>query len=215
LERDVLRHRLRVGGSVLIPLDADEVLTAARRNKHADSPEFRAIRESIAVARVADVPRFPAEMPWFLSVVSTTKAAIMRSWNEEAETPRARDLSSALLDLHPRAEQWIEQWHGQVPPDWVEAVNRVLIASLAVPVEIADRRKLSAYQAWIDERILAPLRRSAPERYDSLVEDIRQFVIGAYNNDESLEEMARLLKSRSKTKSPGTKAARAQPKKHA
>ena len=213
VERDVLRHRLRVAGAVLIPLDAEEVLAAARRNKQAESPEFRAVRESIALARAADVPRFPAEMPWLLSVVSATKGAITQSWNEELEASRAREMSNAILDLRPRAEEWVAQWHGQTPPEWMQAVNRVLIASLAMPVEIGDKQKLSAYQAWFDESVLAPLRRRAPDAYDSIVEHIKQFVIGTYNNDEDLEEMARLLQRRTRRAKLGAQAAHARRKK--
>jgi hypothetical protein len=47
-ERDMLRHRLRVAGAVLVPVDAEEILNAARRNRQAESPEFRAIRRVCA-----------------------------------------------------------------------------------------------------------------------------------------------------------------------
>src|SRR5262249_55246428 len=40
-ERDVLRHRLRVAGAVLVPIDAEEILKAARRNRQAESADFR------------------------------------------------------------------------------------------------------------------------------------------------------------------------------
>jgi len=198
-ERNVLRHRLRVAGAVLVPVDVDEVLAAARRNKLAESPEFRAIRESIALARAAEVPRFPAEMPWFLSVVSATKGAITRIWNEEPETSRAMELSNATFYLRPTAEEWLAQWQGQPPPNWVAGVYCVLIASLAMPVEIGEPQKLAAYHAWFDEAVLARVRRTSPESYDAIVKYMKQFVIGAYNDDEGLEEMARHLQSRTRT----------------
>jgi hypothetical protein len=68
-ERRAFRHRLRLAGAVVMPTDAEEIVGAALRNRQNESPEFRAIRESIGVARIAEVPRFPAEILWFASLI--------------------------------------------------------------------------------------------------------------------------------------------------
>jgi hypothetical protein len=214
-ERDVLRHRLRVAGAVLVPVDAQEILQAARRNRQAESPEFRAIRESVALARAAEVPLFPAEMPWLLSVVSATKEAILQSWNEENETPRAAELSNAIFELRPQAEEWLGQWQGQPPPNWLNSVKSVLIATLAMPIEIADPQKRAAYHAWFDNRVLTPLQRIAPLAYDSIIAYLKQFVIGVTTNDKGLEEMARVIQSRRKPRSTAARPTNTRHKKRA
>src|SRR5262249_24380820 len=200
-ERDVLRHRLRVAGAVLVPIDAEEILKAARRNRQAESADFRAIRESVALARAAQVPLFPAEMPWFLSVVSATKAAILQSWVEEDETSRAAELSNVILELHPQPEEWLAQWQGPPPPNWVDTVKSVLIGTLAMPIHIADSQRRAAYHAWVEKKVLTPLQRIAPRAYDRVIAYLKQFVIGAITNDEDLEEMARLIQSQRKPRS--------------
>ena len=64
-DRKSLRHRLRVGGVVLVPVDAGEIASAALRSRAMKSAEFKAIEESIDLARLAEVPIFPREVPWY------------------------------------------------------------------------------------------------------------------------------------------------------
>ena len=40
-----LRYRLRMAGAMLVPADASELATAAKRNRQNEAPEFRAIRD--------------------------------------------------------------------------------------------------------------------------------------------------------------------------
>src|SRR5207248_3113923 len=79
-ERRALRHRLRVAGARLVPLDTEEIVIAALRRTGSDSAELRAMKESILLARVAALPRFPAEIPWFATTTIAIKNAIMAVW---------------------------------------------------------------------------------------------------------------------------------------
>jgi hypothetical protein len=76
-ERQKYRHRLRVAGACLMPLDAGEIKSAAQRNGQHLSPEFRAIRDSIDLPRMAEIPLFPAEIPWFMTINSAVKTALV------------------------------------------------------------------------------------------------------------------------------------------
>jgi hypothetical protein len=63
-ERRSLRYRLRIGGAMFIPVVGTELASAVKRNRQNESPEFRAIHDSIDLARLAEVPQFPSEMSW-------------------------------------------------------------------------------------------------------------------------------------------------------
>ena len=89
-ERRKCRHRLRVAGSCLMPLDAGEIKSAAQRNGQHLSPEFRAIRDSIDLPRMAEIPLFPAEIPWFMTINSAVKTALVEIWNEESDAAEGR-----------------------------------------------------------------------------------------------------------------------------
>ena len=185
---------------MLVPVDADEIRAAADRNKLAESPEFRAIRESVALALAAQVPIFPAEMPWFIALIGATKGAIYKIWNEEADTARAASLSDAIFGLHPLAEEWASRWQNQPPPDWVQIANRVAVAILAIPVEIADKQKVAAYDKWLDSCVLDRVRRTAPLTYRGVVDHIRMFITTFINDDRQLDEMIKHLKERGNAK---------------
>ena len=176
-ERHVLRHRLRIAGAALVPIQAEEVIAAAARNKQSDSAEFRGIRESIALARIAEVPRFPAEMRWFASISMAIQHALIQLWNREPDQEKAARIADSILDLRPQPEEWIDRWEGNPPPEWIEAVFRMMTASLALPVELNSDEATRAYNNWLETRVLTPLRSSSPERYRRVVEQVRFLIV--------------------------------------
>jgi hypothetical protein len=177
-----LRYRLRAGGALLMPVNADEIISAAMRNRQHEAPEFRAIRDTLELARISEMPQFPGEMRWFLSYVQAVKAAITRVWNTET-TERARILSAYILDLDPVPENWVGRWNGQPPPNWISAVHRALLGGLALPVEITDQAKIKAYQAWLEETLMTDIRTLSPELYRQVVGYLRQFMLTTWDDD--------------------------------
>jgi hypothetical protein len=160
-ERRRLRYRLRIAGALLIPVDGPELAAATMRNRQNDSPEFRAIRDSIDLARLAELPQFPAEMPWFITANAAAKSAIMEIWNTEPD-PAARRLGCA--------------WEGHFPLQWVEAVRRTTIVTLALPVELSDDTRLDNYNAWLERSILTLTRDMSPDLYRAVIENLKWFM---------------------------------------
>jgi hypothetical protein len=70
-----------------------------------------------------------------------------------------------------------------VPPNWVSAVRRALIGGLALPVEITDQSKVKAYQAWLEDALMADLRRLHPDMYQQVVNYLRDFILSPWNDD--------------------------------
>jgi hypothetical protein len=176
-ERITARHQLRVAGAALVPLDAAEVRWAAQRSQAVESAEFRAISESIALAQMREMPRFPAEIPWFSSLFTAIRAAIQDVWRDETDPQRAATLADLIFAELPQATDWVARWDDAAPPGWVEVVNGVLNAGLAMPAELTDRRIREAYVKWLDERVLSPLRQLHPARYAALVENLKSYVL--------------------------------------
>jgi hypothetical protein len=168
---------------MLMPADAAEIAAAARRNRQNESPEFRVIQDSLDLARLAEMPQFPSEMPWYLGFVHATKGAITRIWNEEAGSERAGAIASAILSLHPLAEDWIGRWAPGPPPGWIPAVTRGMIGSLCLPIEITDTEKVAAYQTWLEAEIVSTLRSRAPETYDQVAGYLREFIQSRWGDD--------------------------------
>jgi hypothetical protein len=181
-ERRTLRHRLRSGGAVLVPLQAEEVVTAALRSGQSESAEFRAIRENIGLTRIAEVARFPAEMRWFVTATMAIQHAVIQLWNREIDHVKAARLADSVLDLRPEPEDWIACWEGAPPPEWCSAIHRVMTASLSLPFEIETPEAIDAYNNWLESRVLGPLRAKAPQTYRAVVEQIRGVIIDGPEN---------------------------------
>lgn len=177
-ERQSLRHRLRTAGAALVPLDSDELYGAALRSGSYESAELRAMRESIALAGLREMPRFPGEIPWYLLLNRAVKGALIKVWAAEGKGDRVEALSDAVFSLQPNAADWLSRWHGSPPPNWVEAANRVMVASLAFPVELAAQEVIQRYHRWLDVRVLQEIRDTDPGRYQLVVEQIRSFILG-------------------------------------
>ena len=98
-DRRTCRHRLRVAGSCLMPLDPGEIKSAAQRNGPHLSPGFRAIRDSIDLPRMAEIPLFPAEIPWFMTINSTVKTALVEIWKDETDAQKAAAMADAVYTV--------------------------------------------------------------------------------------------------------------------
>ncbi|HVY82725.1 MAG TPA: SMEK domain-containing protein [Steroidobacteraceae bacterium] len=183
-ERLTLRHRLRVAGAALIAVDSDEIRRAAERNSVHESAEFRAIRESIALARMRKAPRFPSEVPWLVAVALATKGAIQDVWKRSNDTERAASLADAILDIRPNIVEWLSCWEGEPPPLWAEAVVRSMTASLMLPIELTQANVRQAYNEWLEQRILGPMRTLEPERYQEAVSYLKSLILSIARNDD-------------------------------
>ncbi len=136
------------------------------------------MRENISSARIADLPRFPAEIPWFTSVNLSIQHALIRSWNREPDLEKASRIADLLLDLRAKPEHWLARWEGNPPAEWAEAVSRVMACGLAVPIELTDEGATRAYNDWLELRVLNPMRNSFPERYAAVVVQVRSLLVG-------------------------------------
>jgi hypothetical protein len=200
------RHKLRVGGAAIVPLHISEVIHAADRSRKAVSAEMRAIQESIDLARVAEVPSFPREIQWFANTSMALKAAVIQIWKSQQDFNLAARLSNLVMSLVPKPQDWISRWEAGPPPEWVEAVNRVIVASLAMPIELADQKTETAYNDWVEQNYLEPMRSVWPDRYRAVVEQARSFILNAEDDDDQKEEGTR--KPPRKAKKPAPKASR-------
>jgi hypothetical protein len=186
VERRMHRHRLRVVGCCLVPLDAAEIKFAARRNGQHLSPEFRSIRDGIDLPRMAEIPLFPAEIPWFMTINSAAKTALVEIWGEEKDAEKAAAMADAIYGIYPKPEDWVASWKAQPPPEWIMAVNRVMRAGLTLPFELGgDLETLDRYNEWLERTVLEPMRKSAPDSYRAIVEHLRNFVLNSRNDDHA------------------------------
>lgn len=178
------RHKLRTGAAALLPVHVSEVTRAASRSRVSVSAEMRAIQESIDLAKVAEVPTFPREIQWFASVSLAMKSGIFEIWKAEVDPAIAARLSNLIMSSLPRPQDWEAKWEPSPPLQWVEAVDRVILSGLAMPVELSDDNVVRAYNAWLEQHYIEPLRSVWPDRYRSVIEQVRSFILDTEDENE-------------------------------
>ena len=182
------RFKLRQAGAMLVPVSTLELVTSGKRNRQREAPEFRAIRDSLDLARLADIPQFPSEMRWLLTHVQSIRNAIAQIWNEEADEQRARLIASSLFEMQIVPEDWLPCWRGTPPPGWVDAVRRALIGGFVMPIEITDDKKIEPYHRWLDDVLLRELRLVSPELYQQVVAYVREFTLMPWGEGDDDDE---------------------------
>jgi|CXWL01.1.fsa_nt_gi tetratricopeptide (TPR) repeat protein len=171
------RHQLRAMGAVLVPVDSEEVVEAALRNRQHESVEFRGIRENLGLTRVAQIAYFPAEMPWFAATSIQIKDAIKKVWLKETDPEKAAEHSNMIYSLLPNFHDWEPGWHGTPPPDWAAHTELVMNSGLALPFEIVEPATMDAYNRWLEEEVIDPLKSSRPHQYEAFVARLREYVL--------------------------------------
>jgi hypothetical protein len=169
---------------MLMPVTAGELAGAAKRNRQNEAPEFRAIRDSLDLARVSETPQFPSEMRWFMSYVQATRISIARTWNDEPDEQRARILATAIFNMRIVPDDWLDRWGDHPPPNWVDAVRSALLGGFALPVDIERDEKAVAYQKWLDDVVMADTRSLSPELYQRIVTYLRSFALTPWSKEE-------------------------------
>jgi precorrin-4 methylase len=77
----------------------------------------------------------------------------------------------------PRAEDWLSLWQGAPPPNWVAAVNRVMVVSLAMAIELDDKQVRAAYFDWLEDRVLKRIRSLDPQIYHAVMEQAKALIV--------------------------------------
>ncbi len=175
-ERWNLRHKLRLAGAILVPIDAEELVRAAFRSGDAESEELRLIRENIGLTRIGATTLFPGEVPWFASISRIIRSVTTSIWARAESIEQARKLANWIYDLWPQPDDWVACWTDSPPSNWGDAITQVMIASLLLPIEIDDNERRLAYHDWLETLLLTRLRLTSPEAYEKIINQARALI---------------------------------------
>lgn len=155
-----LRHQLRAGGGVCVPLDVVELqhhLVHFADVQSGESAELRAIRESIAALQVRDTLALPEEEPFLSSLLLTACMTIRKLWADEQIPIEVAQMRADWTWEHvaPKGPAW---WHRLGEEDRPDPSPECLRAPLALllPLFAKGQERKSAARTWLEERLLAP-----------------------------------------------------------
>ncbi|MER9185920.1 HTH domain-containing protein [Mesorhizobium australicum] len=174
------RHQLRAGGFFAMPIGVDELLdhlatTLVVDGAIRETPELRAVRESIVLPLINDAAIAP-EAIWLNSVRFTLLKAIRAVWAVTPDADVAQARADWLLTVLPNPLEWC------LTPDDVASLAAsqqqvaVQTALLMVFTE-GSRERQRRYFSWLDARIVTPLRTMQPEMWDATLDFLKSYLV--------------------------------------
>ncbi|TPN83201.1 hypothetical protein FJ987_17275 [Mesorhizobium sp. CU2] len=188
------RHKLRIGGFYAVALEADELIfwleAAPRSNGTArETPELRAIRESVALPQINDA--FVAqEEHWLAGVRFAIYQAIRRTWMETKDYGVAEANANWLRSINPDPRGWCVEFNNEAT--WAaaqqQAANQIAILMVFTSAKKDRRRR---YFEWLDANVIAPFRKTNPETWNAALDFLKSYVAQLWEVNEDKSERDR------------------------
>ena len=177
------RHKLRSGGFVFIPFEADELVhwlkaTPVDNGQLTEGPELRAIRQSM-VRTISMGLTDPAEtFALFVEATQTCVSTIRSLWSDESVTMESTAVLSDWIWRHLVFDA--PGGHGDVEKEnrraWIResTLRRMSVVLLPPGIESPDRR--TGYSDWVDASVLQPLRQANSDLIEEALTSICSMV---------------------------------------
>ena len=184
------RHKLRSGGFVFVPFEADELLhwlKASRvgNDQLTESAELRAIRQS-TVGSVTMGLINPTEIfALFTEATRTGRSVVQSLWTDESLPTEAAVAMSDWLWRHLAVSASGD--HGSLEKERSQAWNRQTtlqrLSLVLLPPCIESESRRANYTSWVDDSVLQPLRHANPDLIEEALTSICDMV--AVRGDEA------------------------------
>lgn len=185
------RHQLRTAGYYAVPLEVAELVhhlanAPVAEAKVCETPELQAVRESIALPLVNNC-FIPTETNWLNGVRFAVFGAIRETWLETPDLDRAAARADWLLTVLPNPLEWCLTPDNE--PAWAAARHQAAtqVALLMVLAGASGERR-KRYFAWLNDRLLLPLRRDHQEIWDSALDFLKSYIPHLTEIDDDQQE---------------------------
>ena len=185
------RTRLRQAGYFFVPLTEDELVkhldaSPVENGDVIETAELKAIKENILQVRMSTWLQLPGEKHWLETMQQTCHCVLKGLWREGTDFAIARARSDWVLDLMD-LRGWAHAFGKEDAHNIVgtgRAVSIFLI--LQPPMDVSDEVKCM-YWAWVEEKVLAPLKEKNPDVFRDLVESYKRNI--SHVVDKSMTEI--------------------------
>ena len=164
---------LRRGGFLFLEIDEEELFAEICVCKDGDAglretAELRAIREAFLFPRLARALRYEDEIPWLDRSIITILKVYRRVWSSEGCLSDVKARAAWLMELAD-VRGWLVTFpNAQARYILHEGRVKHLMVQISPLVEVERERK-EAFNKWIDEHLVTPLRREDPALFERLV----------------------------------------------
>jgi hypothetical protein len=180
---ELFEHRtvLRQSGYQLITLADDELFyhlknATVANGELIETAELKAIRESLLRARMGAILQLPGEANFLHRTLGAFVRAVKATWESVPERVEAEARADYLI-----AQADIRKWASSAAQGSERAFALYAYASYALPITHppleADETLKAAYDEWITDRFLNPIKEYQPEMYEWIVARSREIAI--------------------------------------
>ncbi|RWB74595.1 MAG: hypothetical protein EOQ50_14880 [Mesorhizobium sp.] len=173
------RHRLRAGGFYAVPLEADELLywlgfASSKDGRLEETPELRAIRESIALPQI-HATFLPPEDLWLAGIRLAIYRAVRQTWSAANSAKVAATRADWLMSILPDPMTWCLNPDNQ--PLWSTARQQAGMQTAMFLVFTEGRKgRRGEYFSWAEERLVDPIQKYRPEIWDATIEFLKSYI---------------------------------------
>lgn len=173
------RHRLRLAGYYAVSTDTSELVHHLSNASIADgvireTPELRAIRESLAMAQIHDC-FIPSEVIWLNSIRLAIHSTIRNLWHTASEIGRAAAQSDWLVAIMPVPLEWCLS-----PEDdstWAAAIEQAATQiGLLLVFSETDAQRRKSYYNWLNQKFGELLVARHPEVRLAVISFLRSYI---------------------------------------
>lgn len=181
------RHKLRASGYYAMPLRTGEILhhlakAPVEGKEIRETPELRAVRESIALARINNVFIRP-ETPWLNSITFEFIKALRHVWAHSVAGDASEAQSNWLLSVLPDPLEWcLEPEHETV---WA-AARQTAIGQTGLLLIFVDgnREQRQRFFAWLNEAFIKRFRQERPDLWSEVIPFLKSYLVRLMEPDD-------------------------------
>ena len=186
-ERLEYRTQLRRAGYIFVPVSGDELAhhleaSPVKDGRIDETAELKAIRENLLCVRMTTWLQIPKEFPWLNTSLIEFSRVIKSLWKADADFSSTRARSDWLMNQID-IRGWAHSF-GKENGDHIAKTGRggylllLLTPLVNVPREVQDE-----YWNWVQEKILAPIKKQYPDLYSWIIEEQRELIAKIADTD--------------------------------
>ncbi|HHD7737072.1 TPA: hypothetical protein ACOWQJ_001271 [Providencia rettgeri] len=146
---------------------ADIVNCQLKPTKH-----LRLIEENLALIRINGLVKLPRDAQWLLKILRVISTVIKNLWSMDISIEICRARSCWLYKLMGYRE-WAQAHHVRTDEGIAYSGEVLEINSLLIAEKSLSRERKIAYNEWLDDFILEPLKDTDPTSFKSLVDSTK------------------------------------------
>lgn len=173
------RTLLRRATMMMVPVDAQEIHTylgraVVREEGLQESGELRAIREHVQRLQMADMLQLPSERVWLETLRESCLWNMKSLWTSSVPSEEIYEKAEWLLYFVENHD-----WAHRLPNASLEAIEllqRQCVLDLILLMHQEEEPLRQRYWAWLEARVLVPLREEQPDMFRSMMAHITDTV---------------------------------------